>query len=130
MTAYERGKASYHKGLPIEANPYERYYMRRHPYSGWRSEVSNPAWWEWNGGYGAARVEAVMAAIRTVLTKRGALYELEFGLAVMAEYAHELNAATMRDAVRKMLQTGELSDKFGVYKLKTTQETPPCDQPA
>lgn len=64
-----------------------------------------------------SNVAAVRAAIKDVLTKRGELYELDFGLAAMSAYDGELSSALMNDAVDAMVADGELVEKFGSYKL-------------
>ncbi len=117
MTAYERGVAAATAGEDIKANPYDEYFMRRHAWSGWRSQVSNPAWCYWRQGYYSVLIGRVKDAIRKVLEQHGEMFELEFGLAVMREYQGELTSGLMNSAVSWMKQDGELIDTLGTYKL-------------
>lgn len=127
MTARERGILAAHNGESIKANPYQEYYMRRHGWSGWRSQVSNPAWSEWRAGFQGYEVGAVKDAIRKALDRNGEMTEVDLGLAVMQEYRGELSSRLMNEAVRQMKYAGQLSDTLGTYKLITPKETALCD---
>lgn len=121
--AFSNGYKAANEGLPLTANPYREYYMRRHPWSGWRSQCSNPAHSEWRHGHHVRTVEKVCEAITTVLQRRGPLYDVELGLAVMTEYDGELTGALMREAVYAMTRDGRIEDDHGRYDLTPTAAT-------
>ena len=121
--AFDKGCQAANDGLPLTANPYQEYYMRRHPWSGWRSQCSNPAHSEWRHGHHARTVEKVCETITAVLQRRGSLYDVELGLAVMTEYDGDLTSSLMREAVYAMTRDGKLEDGRGRYDLTATAAT-------
>jgi len=116
-TAYNKGFQAASDGQPMGSNPYQEYYMRRHPWSGWMSRCCNPAHSEWRLGHWERTMELVCAAIETVLKKRGPLDEVEFGLGVMSEFDGDLTGDMMRSAVCRMIRDGKITGDYGRYDL-------------
>lgn len=117
MNAREKGAAACRDGRAITENPYRQYYSRRHPWSGWQHECYNPAHYDWHRGFCAEATPRLKEVIRDVLAEHGQMFELEFGLAVMAKYARPLTAYMVENVVREMKVRDELVEDGGMYRL-------------